>query len=70
MVHPPDRADPVAALSVVPIDSRCRLTDGLLGPLLADREWHTLRATLIAWADNAFNVTRAADRLQYAHLSP
>jgi carbohydrate diacid regulator len=51
------------ALSVVPIDSRTRLTEGLLGPLLADREWPTLRATLIGWGDNAFNVTKAADRL-------
>jgi carbohydrate diacid regulator len=51
------------ALSVVPIDSRTRLTEGLLGPLLADREWPTLRATLIGWGDSAFNVTKAADRL-------
>ncbi len=51
------------ALSVVPIDSRVRLVDGLLSPLLGDREWTTLRATLIAWGDSAFNVTRAADRL-------
>ena len=36
------------ALSVVPIDSRTRLTDGLLAPLLTDREWQALRATLIA----------------------
>lgn len=51
------------ALSVVPIDSRVRLVDGLLSPLLGDREWTTLRATLIAWGDSAFNITRAADRL-------
>ena len=51
------------ALSVVPIDSRTRLTDGLLAPLLTDREWQALRATLIAWADSAFNISRAADRL-------
>lgn len=51
------------ALSVVPIDSRTRLTDGLLAPLLTDREWQALRATLIAWGDSAFNITRAADRL-------
>ena len=51
------------ALSVVPIDSRARLVDGLLAPLLADRDWMTLRPTLIAWGENAFNVTRAADRL-------
>jgi carbohydrate diacid regulator len=51
------------ALSVVPIDSRARLIEGLVGPLLDDREWPTLRATLIAWGDSAFNITRAADRL-------
>ena len=51
------------ALSVVPIDSRTRLVEGLLAPLLADREWTTLRATLIAWGDSAFNITRAAERL-------
>jgi carbohydrate diacid regulator len=51
------------ALSVVPIDSRARLVDGLLAPLLEDRDWMTLRPTLIAWGENAFNVTRAADRL-------
>ena len=51
------------ALSVVPIDSRARLVDGLLSPLLVDREWTTLRATLIAWGDSAFNMTRAAERL-------
>ena len=51
------------ALSVVPIDSRARLVEGLLAPLLADREWTTLRATLIAWGEAAFNMTRAADHL-------
>jgi carbohydrate diacid regulator len=51
------------ALSVVPIDSRVRLTEGLLGPLLDDREWATLRETLIAWGDSAFSTTKAADRL-------
>jgi carbohydrate diacid regulator len=51
------------ALSVVPIDSRIRLVEGLLAPLLVDREWATLRASLIAWGDCAFNITHAADRL-------
>jgi carbohydrate diacid regulator len=51
------------ALSVVPIDSRARLVDGLLGPLTVDREWKTLRATLIALGDSAFNITRAAQHL-------
>ena len=51
------------ALSVVPIDSRARLVEGLLSPLLKDREWTTLRKTLIAWGDSAFNITRAAQRL-------
>jgi carbohydrate diacid regulator len=51
------------ALSVVPVDSRIRLVDGMLAPLLGDREWTTLRATLIAWGDSAFNITRAAARL-------
>jgi carbohydrate diacid regulator len=51
------------ALSVVPIDSRARLVEGLLAPLLGDREWATLRATLIAWGDSGFNITRAAERL-------
>jgi len=51
------------ALSVVPIDSRVRLTEGLLGPLLADRDWPTLRETLIAWGDSAFNVTKGANLL-------
>jgi carbohydrate diacid regulator len=51
------------ALSVVPIDSRARLVEGLLAPLLADREWTTLRATLIAWGQAAFNTTRAAENL-------
>ncbi|BBX36539.1 sugar diacid utilization regulator [Mycolicibacterium mageritense DSM 44476 = CIP 104973] len=51
------------ALSVVPIDSRRRLADGLLGPLLADREWPVLRETLIAWGDSAFNITKAAAAL-------
>jgi carbohydrate diacid regulator len=51
------------ALSVVPIDSRARLVEGLLAPLLADREWTTLRATLIAWGEAAFNTTRAAENL-------
>ena len=51
------------ALSVVPIDSRARLVEGLLSPLLKDREWTTLRTTLIAWGDSAFNITRAAQRL-------
>src|SRR5918997_1439801 len=52
------------ALSVVPIDSRIRLVEGLLAPLLVDREWSTLRATLIAWGDCAFNITQAANRLR------
>ena len=51
------------ALSVVPIDSRARLTEGLLGQLLADRDWPTLRETLIAWGDSAFNITKAANLL-------
>jgi carbohydrate diacid regulator len=51
------------ALSVVPIDSRARLTEGLLGPLLADRDWPVLRETLIAWGDSAFNITKAANLL-------
>ena len=51
------------ALSVVPIDSRTRLVEGLLGPLTVDREWKTLRATLIGWGDCAFNITRAAHHL-------
>ena len=51
------------ALSVVPIDSRTHLTEGLLGPLLADREWTTLRATPIAWGDCGSNVTKAAGHL-------
>jgi carbohydrate diacid regulator len=51
------------ALSVVPVDSRARLVEGLLGPLIADRDWTTLRATLIAWGDSAFNISRAADHL-------
>ncbi len=51
------------ALSVVPIDSRKRLVEGLLGPLTADREWKTLRTTIIALGDSAFNITRAAQRL-------
>jgi carbohydrate diacid regulator len=51
------------ALSVVPIDSRLRLTEGLLGPLLADRDWPTLRETLIAWGDSAFNTTKASNLL-------
>jgi carbohydrate diacid regulator len=51
------------AVSVVPIDSRRRLTDGLLGPLLVERDWEILRATLIAWGDSAFNISRAADHL-------
>jgi carbohydrate diacid regulator len=51
------------ALSVVPIDSRTRLVEGLLAPLLPERDWTALRATLIAWGDSAFNITRAADRV-------
>ena len=51
------------SLSVVPIDSRARLTEGLLGPLLTDREWTTIRATLIAWGDCGFNITRAAKHM-------
>lgn len=62
-IHPIDRVRLQQALSVVPIDSRARLTDGLLGPLLRDREWAALRRTLIAWGDCAFNTTRAAARM-------
>ncbi len=51
------------SLSVVPVDSRTRLTEGLLGPLLTDREWTTIRATLIAWGDCGFNITRAAKHM-------
>jgi carbohydrate diacid regulator len=51
------------ALSVVPIDSRTRLVEGMLRPLLVDRDWPTMRETLIAWGDSAFNITRAADGL-------
>ncbi|MDV3125047.1 helix-turn-helix domain-containing protein [Mycobacterium sp. 21AC1] len=51
------------ALSVVPIDSRARLVEGLLAPLLGDRDWTSLRETLIAWGDSAFNITRAAHNL-------
>lgn len=62
-IHPIDEVRLHQALAVVPIDSRTRLREGLLGPLLADRDWVALRDTLIAWGDSAFNVTRAADRL-------
>lgn len=68
-VHPDEKIHHIEqlrlhqALSVVPIDSRARLVDGLLAPLLADREWTTLRATLIAWGQAAFNTTRAAEGL-------
>lgn len=68
-VHPDEKIHHIEqvrlhqALSVVPIDSRARLVDGLLAPLLADREWTTLRATLIAWGQAAFNATRAAEHL-------
>ncbi|BBY16453.1 CdaR family transcriptional regulator [Mycolicibacterium litorale] len=62
-IHRIDEVRLHQALSVVPIDSRLRLTEGLLGPLLADRDWAVLRDTLIAWGDCAFNVTRAAERL-------
>ncbi|WP_243858565.1 CdaR family transcriptional regulator [Mycobacterium sp. DL440] len=62
-IHQIDQVRLQQALSVVPIDSRTRLTEGLLGPLLHDREWATLRQTLIAWGDCAFNTTRAATHL-------
>lgn len=62
-IHPIDEVRLHQALSVVPIDSRVRLTEGLLGPLLADRDWPALRETLIAWGDCAFTVSRAAARL-------
>ncbi|BCI52873.1 transcriptional regulator [Mycolicibacterium litorale] len=62
-IHRIDEVRLHQALAVVPIDSRTRLTEGLLGPLLADRDWDGLRDTLIAWGDCAFNVTRAAERL-------
>jgi carbohydrate diacid regulator len=62
-VHKIDDVRLHQALSVVPIDSRMRLAEGLIAPLLADRDWTTLRATLIAWGESAFNITRAADRL-------
>lgn len=62
-VHEIDRVRLQQALSVVPIDSRARLTEGLLGQLLADRDWPTLRETLIAWGDSAFNSTKAANLL-------
>ena len=48
---------------MVPIDSRNRLVQAMLAPLLADRDWPMLRSTLIAWGDNAFNTTRAAHQL-------
>ena len=69
IVHPHEKVHHIEqvrlhqALSVVPIDSRTRLVEGLLAPLLADREWTTLRATLIAWGQAAFNTTRAAENL-------
>lgn len=62
-VHPIEAVRLHQALSVVPIDSRTRLTEGLLGPLLGDRDWIVLRDTLIAWGDSAFTVARAAERL-------
>ncbi|HET6732111.1 CdaR family transcriptional regulator [Mycobacterium sp.] len=62
-IHEIEHVRLLQALSVVPIDSRIRLVEGLLAPLLGDREWSTLRATLIAWGDCAFNITRAAERL-------
>jgi hypothetical protein len=42
-IHEIERVRLQQALSVVPIDSRARLTEGLLGRLLADRDWPTLR---------------------------
>lgn len=62
-IHRIDEVRLQQALSVVPIDSRTRLVQGVLAPLLADRDWATLRSTLIAWGDNAFNMTRAANQL-------
>jgi len=63
VIHEIEQVRLQQALSVVPIDSRTRLVEGLLGPLTVDREWKTLRATLIVWGDNAFNTTRAAQHL-------
>jgi DNA-binding PucR family transcriptional regulator len=40
-------------------------SDDLVAPLrLADREWKALRATLIAWGNSGFNITRAAEQLR------
>jgi carbohydrate diacid regulator len=63
IIHEIEQVRLQQVLSVVPIDSRTRLVEGLLGPLTVDREWKALRATLIVWGDSAFNITRAAHHL-------
>ena len=62
-IHVIDQLRLQQALSSIPIDSRNRLADALFGALRNDRDWHILRATLIAWGDYGFNVTKAAARL-------
>jgi carbohydrate diacid regulator len=62
-IHAIDQLRLPQALSSIPIDSRNRLADSLFGTLRDDRDWHLLRATLIAWGDCGFNVTKAAAHL-------
>jgi carbohydrate diacid regulator len=51
------------ALSVIPGETRDRLSSAVLGPLLADPDWVELRDTLIAWGEAGFNASRAAKHL-------
>ena len=51
------------ALSVIPDDSRQRLTQAVLGKLPKQSDWPALRDTMIAWGDSGFNSSTAAASL-------
>lgn len=51
------------AVSVIPAETRDRLSRAVLGALATDSDWPQLQETLIAWGECGFNSSRAAKRL-------
>ncbi|RZL82488.1 MAG: sugar diacid utilization regulator [Rhodococcus sp. (in: high G+C Gram-positive bacteria)] len=51
------------AISVIPAETRDRLSRAALGALTTDGDWPQLQDTLIAWGECGFNSSRSAKRL-------
>ncbi|MFC9360924.1 CdaR family transcriptional regulator [Rhodococcus sp. NPDC057014] len=62
-VHDIDRFRLHQAVSVIPAETRDRLSRAVLGALTSDNDWPHLQDTLIAWGECGFNSSRAAKRL-------